>query len=350
MLSCQSISYESGEEKSKTAKNVILLIGDGMGTGHISAALYANNNKLNLEQFKYIGFHKTYSYDNLITDSGAAGTALSSGTKTYNGAIGVDPDTLPVSTILEIAEQHGLATGLVSTSTITHATPASFIAHQPSRKMYEEIAADFLQTEIDYFVGGGLEHFLSRNDSLNLLDSLVARGYLVSDSMKQAFEDFLPQPDKNYAYLTAKGSPVKFSDGRKYLELATSRGIDFLDKHTEKGFFLMVEASQIDWGGHDNDYSYVLDEMLEFDRVIDIAYQFAKKDGNTLVIVTADHETGGMTINSGSTIDSLKFAFTSGSHTADLIPVFAFGPGAKQFGGIYENTAIFDKMKAAFGW
>ncbi|MCB0644593.1 MAG: alkaline phosphatase, partial [Phaeodactylibacter sp.] len=122
------------------------MIGDGMGLTQITAGMYSNGNMLNLEQFPVIGLHKSYSKDNLITDSAAGATAFASGIKTYNGAIGVDSDTMPAKTILEEAEEHGLSTGLVATSTIVHATPASFIAHQKLRKMYEEIAADFLNT------------------------------------------------------------------------------------------------------------------------------------------------------------------------------------------------------------
>ncbi len=145
--------------KSKKPKNVVFLIGDGMGISQIFAGLTANHGHLFLENCKYIGFSKTQSADNYITDSAAGGTALSAGVKTYNGAIGVDANKKPVKTILEEAEEKGLATGLVSTSAITHATPASFIAHQPNRNMYEEIAADFLKTDIDVFIGGGYRSF-----------------------------------------------------------------------------------------------------------------------------------------------------------------------------------------------
>jgi alkaline phosphatase len=347
LFACQPKEQDQAPAK---AKNIILLIGDGMGISQITAGMYSNQNKLHLEQFRHVGLHKTYSYNDLITDSGAGGTAISIGKKTYNGAIGVDHDTLAHPTILELAEERGLATGLVATSTITHATPAAFISHQPSRKMAEEIAADFLTTEIDYFVGGGIDHFTNRKDGRNLLEELKAKGYVIGDSITAPLGDMRPDTTLNFGYLTAKGSPVRYTEGRDYLELATSMGLDFLSKRSDKGFFLMIEGSQIDWGGHDNDPGYIIPEMLEFDRVVDLAYRFAESDGETLVIVTSDHETGGMSVNYGSKMDSLNCAFTSGGHTADLIPVFAHGPGAEAFGGIYENTAIFDKMLQAFGW
>ena len=332
------------------AKNVILLIGDGMGISQITAGNYSNGNTLNLEQFRHIGLHKTHSFSDLITDSAAGGTAFSIGKKTYNGAIGVDPDTVAHETILEQAEARGLATGLVATSTITHATPAAFIAHQPSRKMEQEIAADFLKTEIDLFIGGGLKNFIDRKDGRNLLEELESRNYLISDSTRQSLDQITPDPAKNFGYLTAWGSPQKFSEGRNYLETASEMAIRFLDQRSEAGFFLMIEGSQIDWGGHDNDPKYIVDEMLEFDRVIKLAYEFAEQDGETLVIVTADHETGGLSVNYGSTMDTLVCGFTSGGHTAAFIPVFAFGPGSENFTGIYENTAIYDKMLEALGW
>lgn len=348
ILSC--ISKPQQEDKLENPKNIILLIGDGMGISQVTAGLYSNQNKLELEKFKHIGFHKSYAFDDLIPDSGAAATALSIGKKTYNGAIGIDADTIAHKTVLELAEEKGLATGLIATSTITHATPAAFISHQRSRSMYEEIAADFLNTEIDFFVGGGIDHFTSRKDKRNLYDELRKKAYTVLDSTMTTLDSVNLDPNKNFAYLTAKGSPIKFSEGRNYLETATNMGLEFLDARSDEGFFLMIEASQIDWGGHAKNAQYIIDEFLEFDRVIGNVYDFARLDGETLVIVTADHETGGMSINYGSSLDSLNCNFSSGGHTGDLLPVFAFGPGAEEFMGIYENTAIFDKIVKAFDW
>jgi alkaline phosphatase len=335
----------------KRAKNVILLIGDGMGLTQISAGLYSNNNKLNLEQFPDIGLHKSYSSDNLITDSAAGATAFASGQKTYNGAIGVDPDTNSIVTILEEAEARGMATGMVATSTIVHATPASFIAHVKSRQMYEDIAEQFLNTEIDYFVGGGKKYFDSRKkDNRNILQELTAKGYQVGHYMGKDFAQTELDPSKKFAYLTADADPKKASEGRDYLQLASSRGVEFLHKKSkDQGFFMMIEGSQIDWGGHANESDYIISEMIEFDRVIGAILAFAKQDGETLVIVTADHETGGYAINPGSKMGEIIPGFTTDYHTGALIPVFAYGPGSELFSGIYENTAIYHKMKAALG-
>lgn len=338
-------------EEAERPKNVILMIGDGMGLTQITAGLYSNGNELNLERFPAVGLHKSYSSDNLVTDSAAGATAFSAGRKTYNGAIAVAPDTSSLYTILEEAEDNGLATGLVSTSTIVHATPASFIAHETQRSYYEAIAADFLDTEIDLFIGGGKKYFDRRKDERNLLAELRSKGYQVSSYFEERLEAVSIDYTKNLAYLTSDSDPLTFEQGRKYLQPASELACEFLDKRgAEDGFFLMIEGAQIDWGGHANNTQYIITEMLDFDRAIGAVMDFAEADGNTLVIVTADHETGGFAINPGSTQDSIIGAFTSDYHTAALIPVFAYGPGSQLFNGIYENTAIYHKMRKAYGF
>lgn len=327
--------------KSEKPKNIIFLIGDGMGVSHVFSGLTANKGRLFLENCKYIGFSKTQSSDNYITDSAAGGTALSTGVRTYNGGIGVDPDKNPVKTILEDAEDNGLATGLVSTSAITHATPASYIAHQPSRNMYEEIAADFLKTDIDVFIGGGIQHFTQRKDGRNLLNELKEKGYQVEYDLNKI---------KNIkkgklAALTADVHNGRIDERKNMLPVATKTAINILSKN-ENGFFLMVEGSQIDWGGHAGSTIYIVEDMLDFDQTIGKALEFAAKDGETLVVVTADHETGGMAITGGSFETGVVNAgFPTGGHTAVMVPVFSYGPGAEEFIGIMENTDIHAKMK-----
>jgi alkaline phosphatase len=278
---------------------------------------------------------------NYITDSAAGGTALSSGVKTYNGAIGVDVNKNPVKTILEEASEKGLATGLVSSSAITHATPASFISHQASRSSYEDIAADFLKTDIDVFIGGGLDHFTKRKDGRNLVDELKNKGY--------QFETELDKIQKvkkgKLVGLTADVHNGRMTERGVMLPVATETAIDILSKDKE-GFFLMVEGSQIDWGGHAGSTIYVVEDMLDFDQVVGRALEFAAKDKETLVVVTADHETGGMALTGGSMKDGIvKAAFPTGDHTSVMVPVFSYGPGAEEFIGIMENTTINAKMK-----
>lgn len=337
----------SAEQK---AKNIVLIIGDGMGLSQISAALYSNNNKLSVEQFPVIGFQKTHSSDDLITDSAASATAFSCGQKTYNGAIGVNADTLPCQTILELMDEKGYATGMVVTSTIVHATPAAFIAHRPMRVRYEDIALDFLNTEIDLIIGGGKRYFDRRdNDERNLYEELTQKGYSVSDYSIELLEDIRINAKQNFVYFTADKHPITAAAGRDYLPLATDKALDFLEKHSDKGFFLMIEASQIDWGGHSNDGNLLIEETLDLNKAIKEVYHFASKRDDTLVIVTADHETGGTAINPESKMGKLKLAFTTNGHTASMVPVFAFGPSAHLFSGIYDNTEIYYKMLEALG-
>lgn len=329
----------------KTPRNIIFMVGDGMGITQISAGLYSNGNKLFLEKLKHIGFIKTYSASNLITDSAAGATAFSCGVKSYNKAIGVDKDSLPKETIMESAKKKGLRTGLVVTCTVTHATPGSFYAHQPSRYMHPEIALDILGGDVDWFIGGGKVYFESRTDGRNISDELRGMGYTIGYTL----EDLKADMDKA-GILAADTELAPISAGRgDFLPKATELAIQGLNKG-EQGFFMLVEGSQIDWGGHANNSQYIIEEMIDFDNTIGKVLEFAERDGNTLVVITADHETGGYAINGGNLQDgTIEGAFTSPHHTATMVPVFAYGPGAEEFMGIYENIAIYDKMMALLG-
>ncbi len=342
-----AVSPVLAQKKVKQPKNIILMIGDGMGVAQIYAGLTANHGHLNLEQFPVVGFHKNQASNSFVTDSAAGATALSCGVKTYNGAIGVGPDGEPLPTILEIADEKGLATGMVATCSITHATPASFIAHQASRSQDEDIAMDFLATDIDVFIGGGRKFFANRADGVNLIDSLEVRNYQIANSIQEVQQI---KSGKLAAFL-ADEQQSRFSEGRgDELVRSTEVALNLL-KTNKKGMFLMIEGSQIDWGGHSNNTQYIVEEMMDFDNAIGKALEFAKADGNTLVIITADHETGGFTINKGSTETGMvEGKFTTGSHTGVMIPVFAYGPGSEAFAGIYENNEIFHKMLKAYNF
>ncbi len=339
------VSIKQPKFKSKP-KNIILFIGDGMGVAQVYAGLVANGGQLNINHMKHIGFSQTQSADRFVTDSGAGGTAIATGVRTYNGAIGVDINKQPVKTILQISDEKGKATGLVSTSSITHATPASFIAHQPSRNMYEEIAADFLKTDIDIFIGGGEDHFTKRKDGRNLVEELRAKGYSVFSGLDEAkWVQKAPM-----AIFAAAEHTETYPTRGNMLPVATQKAIDVL-KQDKKGFFLMVEGSQIDWGGHANSTPYIVNEMLDMDIAVGKALEFAAQNRETLVIVTADHETGGMTINGGSySTGTISARYTTTDHSAVMVPVFAYGPGAEEFIGIYNNTDIFMKIKKLFGF
>jgi alkaline phosphatase len=318
-------------------KNVIFLIADGMGVSQIFSGLVVNRGDLYLKNFTNIGFITTQSATHFITDSGAGGTALSTGHKTFNGAIGVDTDSIPIQNIREKAESKGLATGVVSTSIITHATPASFVAHQPDRNWYEKIASDFLKTNIDVFIGGGLKNFKVRKDSVDLTLQLKNKGYQVVTGI----DSISKVTDGKLAGFTSYEDNKKMLDGRgNVLPIATRTAITILDNDPD-GFFLMVEGSQIDWGGHQNNTGYIATEMTDFDQAIGVALEFASKNKETLVVVTADHETGGFAIEGGNfKTGEITGNFTSDNHTGVMVPVFAFGPGAQYFRGFHDNTDL----------
>ncbi len=343
----QKIELKEPNTFTGTPKNIIFMIGDGMGVTQITSGLTRQKDFLQLARCRHIGFSKTQSSSNYITDSAAGATAFSIGKKTFNGSIGMDKDTVAQKTILEIAEDNGLATGLVATSSITHATPASFIAHQPSRNMHEEIALDFLKTDIEVFIGGGKAHFEARTDKKNLSEELKNKGY----QMAYTLDEIKSLPEGKIAGLLADNGMPKMSEGRgDFLEVASHTAIKNLDKN-DKGFFLMIEGSQIDWGGHDMNSEYIISEMVDFDKTIGRVLDFADKDGETLVVITADHETGGYGIVDGSMEDgTVKGEFTTDHHTADMVPVFAYGPGADAFMGIYHNNTIFDKFMKLYGF
>ncbi len=324
----------------KQPKNVVFIIGDGMGLAHIYAGMVANGNKLQLERFKNIGFSKTYSSSHFTTDSGAGGTALSSGIKTRNGMIGMNPDSTASESILEVAEKNGLSTGMVVACDVTHATPASFIAHQVSRKMTEEIATDYLKTDIDVFIGGGRKNFENRTDNRNITNELKEKGYTIAYTLDEVKNT---KTGKLAGMLYNEHNPPMPERGDMLPE-ASMAAIDILDNN-KKGFFMMIEGSQIDWAGHDNNGAQIAKEVLDLDKTIGKVLDFAEKNKNTLVIVTADHETGGFTITDGSIIKKeFKSDFSTKGHSSVPVPIFAFGPGAEDFTGFMENISFKNKL------
>lgn len=346
--SCRTseVAFEEGQR----AKNIIFLIGDGMGVPQISAALYSNNNRLALEAFPYVGFHKTYSESDLITDSAAGATAFACGIKTYNGAIGMDQDTLPCYSLLEELQDNGYATGLIATSTIVHATPAAFAAHQPLRWQYEEIAVDLSQAGVDFMVGGGRRYFNRRDkDERDLLQEMAKEGYLIRSYLDDDLPNIMTGSAERFFYLSADKHPLTRAAGRAYLPYSVQLGASFLSRKSDSGFFLVAEGSQIDWGGHSNEGQLIVEEVLDFDRAVEAALDYARRDGETLVVVTTDHETGGMAIMPGSKMGDIKASFNHNGHTAAMVPVFAYGPSSERFEGIYDNTEIYFKMRAALG-
>jgi alkaline phosphatase len=410
------------------AKNVIFLIGDGMGPSYTSAYRYLKDdpNKKFVEPTAFdqylVGQQMTYPEDPAqnITDSASAATAMSAGIKTYNNAIAVDNDESEAKTVLEAAKEKGKATGLVATSEITHATPASFGSHDISRKNMNAIADDYYDElingkhKIDVLLGGGTELF-ERKDR-NLTEEFKKDGYnyvtnrdeLLKNKNQQVLGLFAPR---------GLDKMIDRTNEQPSLAEMTTAAIDRL-KQDKDGFFLMIEGSQIDWAGHDNDIVGAMSEMEDFEKAFQAAIDFAKKDKNTLVVATADHSTGGFSIgadgiynwfgeplkaakrtpdfianqivNGANVEDALKqyidldltnaeiqavkdaattknlttidnaiedifnkrshTGWTTGGHTGEDVPVYAFGPSSNQFAGQLENTdhakIIFDLLKA----
>ena len=343
---CVSAQKSRVQEDSPSVKNVIVMIGDGMGVSQVYAGMTANKGSLHLEKSQFVGLSKTYSASGYITDSAAGGTAIATGTKTNNGAIGVDPDGNPVKSILEYAAENGLSTGVVASCAITHATPASFVAHQLKRGMQEEIAVDFLNSDITLFIGGGKRYFNDRSDGVNLLPKLAEKGFQLAFTL----EDVKKVTTGRLAGLVADEHPASYPERGEFLPESVEAAINLL-KGNDKGFFLMVEGSQIDWAGHGNDTEAAVNEMLDFDRAIKVAFDYVDQDPNTLVVITADHETGGMALTGGDlSTGEVEGTFATTGHTAVMVPVFAYGAGAEEFSGIYENTEIIAKLLALCGF
>ena len=333
---CSAQNISKTPDAGKNVKNIILFIGDGMGTAHVYAAMTTAEKPLILESFPYTGFSKTYSSDNYVTDSGAGGTAIACGVKTRNGMIGVGPDSAAVTSITEIAYKNGLATGVVSTSSVTHATPASFVAHNAGRGNYEDIAKDFLRGTVDVFIGGGEDHFRKRGDKDDLTVKLKQQGYDVVYNL----DDLKKSESRKLAGLLAPGQMTKAADGREgMLPQMVKKAIETLSRDKD-GFFMMVEGSMIDWGAHEKSLDYTVEEMIDLDEAVRVAWEFAEKDGQTLIVVTADHETGGLTLVDGSITERkvVPQFIESGSHTGVMVPVFSYGPDAERFSGIHDNT------------
>lgn len=330
--------------------NIILMIGDGMGVPQISTAFYFEDRTSNFERFKSIGFHKSSSTSHWITDSAAGATAFSIGEKTYKRAIGVSADTVPKETILEKLQNKGYKTGLISLTSITHATPASFYAHVKDRDMHEEIAEQLVVSNVDFFAGGGKKYFNQRKDAKNLFLELANRQYNV-DTLA------LSKPNastKNAFILTEEGLPSKIDGRGDFLKEATENALHYFGQANQP-FFMMIEGSYIDWGGHAENAEMVISEVSDFDRTLGAVLDFVESHPNTLLVVTADHETGGVSVGKFYETDKesgkktevpqkVGVYFNTDQHSGELIPVFAKGKGAHNFQGIYENSEIYHQM------
>lgn len=322
----------TSDKKNTPIKNIILLIGDGNGLSQISSAVLANKGELTLTQLKSIGFLKTQSADDFTTDSAAAGTALATGEKTYNRAIGMDNNRLAIENITELLDKHNFISGCITTDEITGATPASFYSHQIDRDMTEGTANDLVKSKLSLFIGGGSNHFTTKfsNSDFSILNTLNE----VAISKKQ----------KVGYFLSKNGVPSMLKERGNILAEATKNGLAFLNAKN-KPFFLMVEAAQIDSNGHTNNIGGIVSEGIDFDTAITEAIKFADTHQNTLVIITADHETSGLSIPQGNLEKQMiEGDFTTYDHTGTMVPIFAYGPHSDTFSGVYENNTVFHKI------
>ena len=328
-------SVAAGNLKPRKPKNIILMIGDGTGLVHLYAAYTAKGGQLNIFDYaKAVGISITASLNDYITDSAAGATAFSTGQKTNNGIIGMGSDSTTLKTIAESAYENGMSTGVVVTCELPHATPASFYAHQPSRKKYKAIAADITQNPAaTIMVGGGLPYFDT--------NALKKAGYCVSIGINAMQQN---TGARQICFIDTLKEPLPAPSRGPALETGSMHAISKLSKN-KKGFFLMIEGSQIDWGAHNNDSAHTIAEAIDFDNAAGEVLAWAKKDKNTLVVITADHECGGLTLHGYDAKNKRPVIhFSSGHHTAEPVPVYAFGPGAELFSGVYQNTAIYFKM------
>ena len=320
----------SGYAVERAPKNIILFIGDGMGLTQVTAGKIAKG-KLEMERCPVTGFVTTWSVDSPVTDSAAAATALSTGEKTSNGSLGVTPNGRPLKNVVEYAEEKGKSTGVAVVCSLTHATPAGFIVHVSSRTLDSEIAKQIAGSDVDVIFGGGLNYF---SPNLPELQKKMTVALTAGEFRK------IGAPEKAAALLYPVHPPYTAERNVSLREL-TQKAIQILSQNTN-GFFLMVEGSQIDWAAHKNDGTNVVSEVTDFDDAVGTGLDFAKKNSETLVIVTSDHETGGFAVLDGSvekkTVD--KTGFVHGGHTASMVPLFAYGPGSAAFSGIHDNTDI----------
>lgn len=306
----------------KTARNVVLMIGDGMGAEHVWAAWLANKKKLNITTLPVTGFSITTSDSHTITDSAAGGTAIACGCKAINGQLGLDAKGNPQDSLAVQMRREGKATGIVVTKSVTDATPAAFYAHQKSRKNTSEIAAELVDAGFDVVAGGGAADFTAEQK-----ETLQKRSQLLE--------------------LAASGNCPPAGKRGDWLPQTVKKALSVLEKDPD-GFFLMVEGSKIDISSHVNDLPETVREVLDFDCAVGVVLEWMQQHPDTLLVVTADHQTGGLSITGGDgEAGKVTGNFSVFSHSGVAVPVYAAGAGAERFSGVTENTELAAKIRAA---
>lgn len=317
-------------------RNVIIMIGDGMGLEQVSCAWVLNHGKLNLDRFPSIGLSRTWCTNELITDSGAGGTALAAGVKTAYSHVGTAADSTDLASVLVKAQELGKKTGVAVTCHFADATPCDFCCHNEYRYNQDDLIADYVTCGVDYLSGGGLDWFtVKRKDNRDITREMAAAGYTVALTEEELMAADLPV----IGILAPDNLPVAMERGDLYRR-TVARGLDILSRECgEQGFVMMLEGSCIDDWLHGNDIEKAMEELLDFDRTIGDVLTWAAADGHTLVVVTADHNTGALTLQDGNLEEGrIGVAFGSESHNGIAVPVYAWGPGSDAFTGIRDNA------------
>ena len=366
----EKVPVKKLKQVKKKAKNIILFIGDGMSVSQVSAfRLYQGgpNSRVAVDKFPYSGKVLIHSANAIVTDSASSTTAFSTGKKTNNRALGVDVGGQPTENITETLDKSGYVSSVISTSEVTHATPAAFVVHTSSRYLTDEISIQMADSKIINILGGGRKFFIpekdggNRKDGINLIEKVKTKSRLITD--KSELSDPARYGDSQVfglfadEHLRDDDTPENHSTEpsiEEMLEFSVNRSKKFIENGC-KGFFVMAEASQVDWAGHSNDFEYLMREMSDLEDGIKWALNFAENNQDTLVVVTADHETGGLLIepNDPRNYENLdvKFSFNTGigrgSHTGAPVPIYAYGPGSENFTGTLDNTDVYRALLAA---
>lgn len=339
-----------GVAAQQPVRNVIYMIGDGMGLAQVSMLMVEEHfAPTAFDRVQNVALSSTYSANNRVTDSAAAGTALATGHKTNNKMLGQTPDGKAVESLIARASDQGMPTGIAVTCYLQHATPAAFYAHVPNRDDSKAITADMLTSKVDVLIGGGRRWLAEEcTKGGSYLDAFAKRGYTVVESLDQADR---VQGGKLLC-AAAEGHLPRAAERGDFLPDATEKALEILSAESTKsgtGFVLLVEGSQIDMAGHANDAKWLLAEMRDFERAVAVAMDFADRTPGTLVVITADHETGGVTLP-GNEDDftqaesGVQTIFSSGGHTATLVPVYLYGAGADRIAGVLDNTELSQRI------
>lgn len=336
--------------KPQPVRNVIYMIGDGMGLAHVSMLMIENGYAPTaFDRAHNVALISTYSANNRVTDSAAAGTALATGHKTGNAMLGVDLNGKPLESIIARAEKEGMPTGLAVCCYLQHATPGAFYAHVGDRGDTEHINPALLESGIDVLLGGGRKRFMqTSSEGGTYFDAFRRRNYNIVGSLAEADTIHSGQLLGVFADKHLPNAPERGD----YLVQATNKALEILSNNAakqKKGFVLMVEGSIIDYAGHGNDAKWLLAEMRDFEKAVAAAMDYADRTPGTLVVVTADHETGGLTIPSGDSDftqaeSGVEYKFGTSSHTGTLVPVYFYGASASEIRGVMDNTELSNRI------